>query len=124
MVGVEVALDPRRTVSGGDIHIAGNDDPIADRRDQRRAVGLAVAVDEQARKTREHGDGVEMGGKASGDVGGADVPGDMATEHRVIEAEVAILVGDAAARVIAVEDIGADAAGVQNLERGALANGF
>ena len=88
VVGLEKGRNPQRFLLFGQVLIARYRDAVADDRERRRIVDLAVRVDDQPGKARHDGRCIQSVGQVLRQVVRADIPGDMAVQHPIGQAEL------------------------------------
>ncbi len=86
-IGRPVERAPARDLRRVDPRVAGHDRPVGQAHHQRRIVGAAVGIDQQAREGRQHRRRAEPLGEAARQPGRADVIGDMPLERLARQAE-------------------------------------
>ena len=79
----------RRISSGYQVLIAGDDAPVADRRNGAGAQRAAVGVDDEPRDMAEHGRRIEPKRQSARHVGGTDIPADMLRQRIGTDAQAA-----------------------------------
>ena len=88
---------------------------VADRPHERGIVEVAVAVDHEAGIAGQQRRRVQLQRHVAGDVGGADVPADVARQLALVEAEVVQAARHAPAGVIADQQDGRRALRIEDL---------
>ena len=101
VVGPVKHLGARLLVRRREPDIAGNDDVVADLQNRLRIPGLAIEIDDQPRIGGEHRRRVQAVGQPLGELGGADVPGDVPGKRVGSQPQRTERAGDHPARMIA-----------------------